>query len=112
MQVIRLVAPGPLVAMQTAGPAGRTGVAVGHEPASLLVPGEDGPHVFGADEGLVQLHRGSARIGVNGVHALPFKGGYDDVRTLHFGSFLELRLERKNGFRLVLCFACGHDDVG
>ena len=80
MAVTRFVAPGPLVAMQTPGLPVRAGVALGGEPAPLLVPRQDRAQlVFEPGEGLVQRHAGPARIGENHIHAMVHQRLNDDI---------------------------------
>jgi hypothetical protein len=78
MAVTRLVAPGPLVPMQTPALPVDAGVALGGETAALLVAGQDGADL-GAGERLVKLHARAARVGEDHLDAFPFEGFDEDV---------------------------------
>ena len=71
MAVTRFVAPGPAGGHADAHLAGATGVALGGEPAPLLVPRQDDPNpVPESGQRLVQRDAGPARVGKNRVHAV------------------------------------------
>ena len=79
----RLVAPGPLVAMHTPGPAGGAGVAFRREDAALLVAREDRADFRGFGQRLVDGHRRAARIGEDRVHTLTLQARDEDFRAVH-----------------------------
>ena len=96
MAVTRFVAPGPLVAMQTPTLPVRAGVALGREPAALLVPRQDRADLVAeAGQRLVQRHAGPARIGENRVHAVVDQALHDDI-----GPAGGLRIGRLDGERI------------
>ena len=82
MPVTRLVAPGPLVAMQTPARAGRAGITFRRERPALFVPRQNRAD-RGLGQRLVEFHARAAGIGENRVHAFAFEAGDEDFAALH-----------------------------
>lgn len=97
MALTRLVAPGPLVAMQTPTPSGGAGITFGGEGAALFVAREDDADFVSAGEGLMQLLGGATGVGEDDVHVLTDKAGDNSVGTLHFGADFGLRKRSGRG---------------
>ena len=70
------------------GLAGRTGVTVGHEGAALLVARQDGADFLGADEAMVELHRGAAWVSKDRVDAEVLEAADHDITAAHFDAGL------------------------
>ena len=89
--------------------SGGAGVALGGEPAALLVPRQNHANLVAEPrQGLVQRNAGPARIGENRVHAVVHQGLHDDIGPagdLGFVSWFGRRLGCRR--RHVFCY-CGH----
>ena len=54
------------------------------------MPREDGPDLVRFGQGLVEFHRGSARVGKDRIDPFAYKAFDDDLGALHLGSDLRL----------------------
>ena len=76
--------PGPAGGHADADLAGGAGVALGGEPAALLVPRQDHADLVAEPgQGLVQRHARPARIGKNRIHAVVDQRLHDDIGPAH-----------------------------